>query len=54
MFFRRRILPFVFAPKKPPSGRALIGNAVSGATLAQGKAEMEDLFGLLARRLGRR
>lgn len=47
-------LPYVFVPKNPLSGRAIIGNAVPGAMLAQGEAETQDLFGILARLLGRK
>jgi phospholipase C len=46
-------LPAVFAPERPPGGRAIITKPVSRKAFAKGEVESHDLTGMMARLLGR-
>ena len=46
-------LPSVFAPERPPGGRAIVTKPLSRKAFAKGDVELHDLMGMLARLLGR-
>jgi phospholipase C len=45
--------PSVFAPVRPPGGRAIVTKPLSRKAFAKGDVELHDLMGMLARLLGR-